>query len=94
MTQKNAFLAFVHKHIDEFTPQQMEAATRLLNDKPQPDQKLRTLPKEFQPKITTSGNGDLKFNMEMPVFDPEVIQRTMASMSKNLTTHLTYTNGT
>lgn len=30
MTEKNAFLKFVHKNIEDFTPQQMELATRIL----------------------------------------------------------------
>lgn len=99
MTQKNAFLAFVHKHIDEFTPQQMEAATRLLNDKPQPGQKIHTLHKEYQPKVATGEITGPEIRMNLPVFDVDAIQRTLASMggsnmSKNLTTHITYTNGT
>ena len=112
MTQKNEFLKFVHNHIDEFTPQQMEQAIRLLNGKAQPTaaeqaDQSRKHNLEKAERSKTQGQQVYPFLKDQlkapentaPVFNMDAVMQTLASMggsnmSKNLTTHITYTNGT
>lgn len=84
MTEKNAFLKFVHKNIEDFTPQQMELATRILKGDrveltgPKPAEKLedkRTEGQKYVPfptistgSITSSSNRSITFNMSDFVF--------------------------
>jgi hypothetical protein len=69
MTEKNAFLKFVHKNIEDFTPQQMELATRILKgDKVELTDKkpvLMSLHSGLVPNsttITTNANKTITFS--------------------------------
>jgi len=84
MTEKNAFLKFVHRNIEDFTPQQMELATRILRgDKveltdPKPAEKAEDKRTEGQKHVpfptintsstTTNTNKTFTFNMPGIVF--------------------------
>lgn len=109
MTQKNQFLAFVHKHIEEFTPQQMEAAIRLLNGKEQPSARAQAdqsrehnLQKAERAKtmgqravISPMLKDQIQFNISTPIFDVDAMNKAASNATATLSklSTITYSNG-